>query len=58
MVIKLEKLKQEAPVVQLQRQRNQRQTAAEVEIEQDENVKALKEAFDARVIPGSIEPLD
>lgn len=58
MVIKLEKLEQEAPVVQLQRQRNQRQTAAEVEIEQDENVKALKEAFDARVIPGSIEPLD
>ncbi len=48
----------ETPGVQLQRERDQRQKEAELEIQRDDNVKALKEAFDAKIIPESIEPLE
>jgi len=56
--IKLAHFEQETPGTQLQRERDQRQKDAELEIHGDDNVKALKEAFDAKIIPGSIEPLE
>lgn len=49
---------QETPAAMIQRAREERQRQAEMEIEQDENIRALKERFDARVLPGSIKPLD
>jgi DNA polymerase-3 subunit gamma/tau len=49
---------QETPAALIQRARDERQRQAEQEIEQDENIRALKERFDARVLPGSIKPLD
>jgi DNA polymerase-3 subunit gamma/tau len=49
---------QETPAQQTQRQQQERQHAAEQEIEQDPVVLALKERFDARIVPGSIKPLD
>lgn len=49
---------QETPATQLQRAKDERQRAAEREIEQDPNVIALKERLDARIVPGSIKPLD
>jgi DNA polymerase III subunit gamma/tau len=58
LVVRLEKPAQETPAAHLQREREERQKAAELAIEQDENIQAFKEVFDARIIPGSIEPLD
>jgi len=58
LTITLEASTQETPALQLQRHREERQRAAELEIEQDENIRALKQHFDAWVIPGSIKPLD
>ena len=49
---------QESPALQMQREKDERQQAAELEIEQDQTVRALKEQFDARVVPGSVRPLD
>ena len=56
--IQLEKPTQETPALQIQRQKEERQKAAEQEIEQDPTVLALKERLDARIVPGSIKPLD
>jgi DNA polymerase-3 subunit gamma/tau len=56
--IKLEAPGQETPATRMQRQKEERQRAAEIEIEQDENVRAMKELFDARVVPGTVKPLD
>lgn len=58
LAVELEKLEQDTPVAQLQRRQDKRQKAAELEIDQDENLKALKEAFDARLVPGSIKPIE
>lgn len=58
LTINLEKPAQETPALKMQRHREERQRAAEIEIEQDETVRALKERFGARIIPGSIKPLD
>jgi DNA polymerase-3 subunit gamma/tau len=58
LIIKIEAPGHETPAVQIQRQKEERQRAAEIEIEQDENVKALKERFDAHIVPGSIKPLE
>jgi DNA polymerase III subunit gamma/tau len=58
LVIRLEKPRRETPAAHLQREREERQKAAEVAIENDENIQAFKEVFDARIIPGSTEPLD
>jgi len=58
LVVRLEKPVRETPAAHLQREREERQKAAELAIEQDENIQAFKEVFDARIIPGSIEPLD
>jgi DNA polymerase-3 subunit gamma/tau len=58
LVVQIETPTQETPASQIQRQKDERQKAAELEIEQDQNVIALKERLDARIIPGSIKPLD
>lgn len=46
------------PAAILESESNDRQAAAEKAIEQDANVRALKEAFEGEVIPGSTVPLD
>jgi len=56
--IQLEKPTQETPALQLQREKEERQKAAEQAIEQDPTVLALKARLDARIVPGSIKPLD
>lgn len=58
LVVRLEKPARETPAAHLQRERAERQKAAELAIERDENIQAFKEVFDARIIPGSTEPLD
>lgn len=58
LVIKVEKITQETPAIQLDRQCQERQKAAELEIEQDENVRALQETFAAKILPSSVKPLD
>ena len=56
--IDTEKPIQDTPAEQIQRRRQERQKTAELEIEQDPIVLALKERLDARIVPGSIKPLD
>jgi len=56
--IDTEKPVQDTPADQIQRRKQERQKSAELEIEQDPIVLALKERLDARVVPGSIKPLD
>jgi len=58
LIIQLEEPTEETPARQIQRQQDERQKAAEQEIEQDPVVLALKERLDARIVPGSIKPLD
>ncbi len=58
LAITVEKPEQETPALQIQRQKEERQQAAEREIEQDPIVLSLKERLDARIVPGSIKPLD
>jgi len=53
-----EKPAQETPAAQILRRKQERQKTAEQEIEQDPIVLALKERLDARIVPGSIKPLD
>ena len=48
----------DTPAIQQQRAREERQRRAELTIEQDDNVKAFKELFDAEIVSGSIRPLD
>lgn len=48
----------ETPALRQQRDNEEKQRAAEQEIEQDPTVLALKERLGARVLPGSIKPLD
>ena len=58
LVVRLEKPARETPAAHLRREREERQKAAELAIEEDDNIQAFKEVFDARIIPGSTEPLD
>jgi DNA polymerase-3 subunit gamma/tau len=58
LVLNVEKPAQETPAQQMQREQQERQQAAEREIAQDPAVLALKERLGARVVPGSIKPLD
>jgi DNA polymerase-3 subunit gamma/tau len=58
LAIQVEKAENETPAVQINKQREAKQKTAVDAIENDENVRALKEHFDARVIPGSISPVD
>lgn len=47
----------DTPAVQLTKEREDKQQAAIEAINSDENIQALKEHFDARVMPGTIEPV-
>jgi DNA polymerase-3 subunit gamma/tau len=58
LIIKTETGGLDTPAAQILKQKEERQRAAEIEIEQDETVRALKERFDARIVPGSVKPLD
>ncbi|MGR9051384.1 MAG: DNA polymerase III subunit gamma/tau [Gammaproteobacteria bacterium] len=48
----------ETPAMQLKKEREKMQQDAVDAINEDETVKLFKERFDARVIPGTIEPLE
>ncbi|MGJ0484975.1 MAG: DNA polymerase III subunit gamma/tau [Methylomicrobium sp.] len=57
LTILIEKPTTATPAEQLIKQREDQQQAAVDAIEADQNIKALKEHFGARVIPGTIEPV-
>ncbi len=57
LVIKTEAVVADTPAVQIQKDKINRQQEAVDAIDNDENIQALKANFDARVIPGSIEPV-
>jgi DNA polymerase-3 subunit gamma/tau len=57
LVIKTNKATQDTPAVQLIKEREDRQQAAVEAIHSDHNIQALKDHFDARVMPGTIEPV-
>ncbi|MCK5477901.1 MAG: DNA polymerase III subunit gamma/tau [Methylococcales bacterium] len=57
LTIKTEKTAHATPAQKITQEREDRQQAAVDSINTDENVQALKEQFDARVMPGTIEPL-
>ena len=58
LLIKTESVASDTPAVKIQKDKLNRQQEAVDAIENDENVQALKTNFDARVIPGSIEPVE
>jgi DNA polymerase-3 subunit gamma/tau len=57
LVISAKKITQDTPAVQLTKEREDRQQAAVGLINSDHNIQALKDRFDARVLPGTIEPV-
>jgi DNA polymerase-3 subunit gamma/tau len=58
LLIKQETQQQESPAGKRTRINDERQQAAQQAMEQDDNVKALQQQFDATIIPGSVEPID
>jgi len=56
--IKAEEIDMDTPAVKIQQAKIDRQQGAVEAIETSENIQALKANFDARIIPGSIEPVD
>jgi len=54
--IKTETVKKITPAQQINQKQADTQQAAVDSINEDENIQALKEHFDARVMPGTIEP--
>ncbi len=56
--ISTEQSDNETPAVRLQREREERQQSAVEAINTDQTVLALKEQFGARVLSGTIEPID
>lgn len=56
LVINTEKVQIDTPAVQQQKEREDQQRAAVEAINTDETIQVLKERFDARVMPGTIEP--
>jgi len=56
LTIKEEKSDVTTPAQQIQQKKEDRQQAAVDLIHSDENVQALKDGFDARVMPGTIDP--
>jgi DNA polymerase-3 subunit gamma/tau len=48
---------EETPAEVIKRQSDEKQESAEESIENDENVRALKELFDAKALLGSVKPL-
>jgi DNA polymerase III subunit gamma/tau len=57
LVIKAKKTAIDTPAVQLTKEREDKQQAAVEAINSDHNIQALKDHFDARVMPGTIEPV-
>jgi DNA polymerase III subunit gamma/tau len=57
LVINAKKTTLDTPAVQLAKEREDKQQAAVDAINSDENIQALKDHFDARVLPGTIEPV-
>ena len=57
LVIKAKKTTKDTPAVQLTKEREDKQQAAVEAINSDHNIQALKDHFDARVLPGTIEPV-
>ena len=57
LIIDLESAEIVTPAVQSARDKEDRQQAAVDAINSDANIQALKEHFDARVLPGTIEPV-
>jgi len=57
LTIKAKKITQDTPAVQLTKEREDKQLAAVEAINSDHNIQALKDHFDARVMPGTIEPV-
>ncbi|AMK76223.1 MULTISPECIES: DNA polymerase III subunit gamma/tau [Methylomonas] len=58
LVITQQAVQQMTPALEIQKAREDRQQAAVDSINADENVQALKDTFGARIMPGSIEPLN
>jgi len=58
LVITQQAVQQMTPALEMQKAREDRQQAAVDSINTDENVQALKDTFGARIMPGSIEPLN
>ncbi|MEJ2509766.1 MAG: DNA polymerase III subunit gamma/tau [Gammaproteobacteria bacterium] len=56
--IKVQAPPSETPAAREDRQRGERQAEAERQIQDDANVQAIVEKFDARIKPDSIQPLD
>ena len=57
LIIKIEHAEIETPAVQMAKDKENRQQAAVDAINMDANIQALKENFDARILPGTIEPV-
>ena len=57
LVINAKKTTIDTPAIQLAKEREDKQRAAVDAINSDENIQALKDHFDARVMPGTIEPV-
>ena len=57
LVINAEKTAIATPALQQIKDRENRQQAAIEAINSDDNIQALKEHFDARIMPGTIEPV-
>jgi len=57
LVIHTKTITSDTPAVQLIKEREDRQQAAVDAIHSDSNIQALKEHFDARIMPGTIEPV-
>ena len=57
LIVQTQKITQETPAIQLVKAReNQQQEAVDI-IHADPNILALKNNFDARILPGTIEPI-
>ena len=58
LTVRLEDPLSETPAEQLRRESDERQVDAETAIEQDATIQALKATFGARLVPGSVKPID
>jgi DNA polymerase-3 subunit gamma/tau len=58
LIIRVETVASDTPAVKMHKDKQNRQQEAITAIDNDANIQALKANFDARVIPGSIEPID
>ena len=57
LIINTKKTTMDTPAVQLSKDREDRQQASVEAINSDLNIQALKEHFDARILPGTTEPV-